>query len=109
MNNRCEEEKEAARDGHKEAQWTINAILERNTLNVEERRRKTETRLNAVLEQLAAFRGEASDLWEEWEPYLGSALKTSAGPRIRTRDSVYEKVLSPFRNDWPASKATWIV
>jgi DNA segregation ATPase FtsK/SpoIIIE, S-DNA-T family len=81
MNNRFEEEKEAARDAHKEAQWTINAVLERNTINAEERRRNTEAKLTAILGQLTVFRREANDLWEEWERYLASAPKSSAGPR----------------------------
>jgi DNA segregation ATPase FtsK/SpoIIIE, S-DNA-T family len=93
MTNRCEEEKEAARDGHKEAQWTINAVLERNTINAQERRRNTENKLTAILDQLTAFRGEANDLWEEWEEYLASAAKTSAGlrdqnPRLSLRKSL---------------------
>ncbi len=94
MNTRCEEEKEAARDAHKEAKWTINAVLERNTINAEERRRKTEAKLTAMLGQLTTFRREANDLWEEWEKYLVSAPKTSAGgprdqnPRLSLRKSL---------------------
>ena len=81
MTNRFEEEKEAARDAHKEGQWTINAVLERNTINAEERRRNTETKLTGILAKLTEFRREANDLWDEWDKYLASAPKTSAGPR----------------------------
>ncbi len=95
INNRCEEEKEAARDAHKESQWTINAVLERNTINAEERRRKTETKLNAVLNKLTEFRREANELWDEWDKYLTSAPKTSAGPRdLNPRLSVRKSLVA---------------
>src|ERR1019366_1585439 len=104
MNNRCEEEKEAARDSHKEAQWTINAVLERNTINAEERRRKTENKLTAILEQLAAFRLQANDLWEEWEEYLASAAKTSAGPRAQNPRISLRKSLTALQERFAGLK-----
>ncbi len=82
LTGRCEEEKEASRNGFQETSWTINAVLERSTSQAEERRRSTEKRLTAILDRIVALRRNASALWDEWEEeYLNPAAKTAAGPR----------------------------
>ena len=83
MTSRCEEEKEAARNGLQERPagrstpfWS--AIRPRRRSGAGE----TEKRLTAILDRLAALRRDAAALWDEWEEdYLHPGRKNAAGPR----------------------------